>query len=786
MRINFKKITALATTALFGISLAALPVAAANFPAPFVVGGSADVAVIHGTGSGVSTLDMVQAGNIQTSLQSFITGSGGSSVSGGDSVQLSKATDMFNLGNAANVFITTIDGDDLSVVLADGVYRNDGNDEFDYEQEVTMGTFTLAHFADNDFNNEEPVIGFDLADGTHILNYTLDFTPDNAESDTADWNELEGTTINMLGKEYYILSASNATAGSESLDLLDSASDSIVNSGETVSVTAGGVTYQVSLAFIDDDEVRLTINGETTPSLNEDDTYRLDSGAYIGIKEISFQNFAGGAQQAEFSIGAGKIELVNGAEVEVNNEDVSDLYDHTLTSFVTANGQNLDSITISWAVDDDFWLAFGTDSRELEMPAFGNVKLALGNFVTDAAELTEVGPNGDDRASLDTTVTDGDVSVDILFTNTTHFTGIGKDADELLETDTLPHVNWTANSRWFVATWVNGDDFESYVLEISDIDDSTADNTTRIRSVATGSNQAIDLDIGETDEIGEISFTLDAAFETGELADITIAAAGGTGTVNASRIVTAEGLQIQLPFNSTGAGVGALDLNNSADATWLMHFTEEDKDGDVAAGVTFNATLGHTADGEVSVTTVHDGAFSGDADFETSDGSDDFVGYIQSDLATMTLLRTGGDQDDLQVTYHGTEAYGEVFLSETGASITGEAGELLVTDSELSSVQSRNLIVVGGSCINSAAASLVGGALCGSSWTSSTGVGSGQFLIQSYGDAFTSGKIALLVAGYEAADTVNAATYLRTQTVDTAAGNKYVGTSSTSAELQVS
>ena len=100
-------------------------------------------------------------------------------------------------------------------------------------------------------------------------------------------------------------------------------------------------------------------------------------------------------------------------------------------------------------------------------------------------------------------------------------------------------------------------------------------------------------------------------------------------------------------------------------------------------------------------------------------------------------------------------------------------------------LSTKNLIIIGGSCINSAAASLVGGAHCGSGWTDATSVGSGQFLIQSFGDAYTTGKIALLVAGYSAADTINAVTYLKTQTVDTTAGKKYKGTSSTSATLVV-
>jgi len=101
---------------------------------------------------------------------------------------------------------------------------------------------------------------------------------------------------------------------------------------------------------------------------------------------------------------------------------------------------------------------------------------------------------------------------------------------------------------------------------------------------------------------------------------------------------------------------------------------------------------------------------------------------------------------------------------------------MVVKDSEASSVSGKNLIVVGGSCINSVAASIVGGSLCGSSFTSATGVGTGQFLIQSVASPLNADKVALLVAGYEAADTQAASAYLRTQTVDTTVGKKGIGT----------
>ncbi|MBA7683337.1 hypothetical protein ES703_91701 [subsurface metagenome] len=109
-----------------------------------------------------------------------------------------------------------------------------------------------------------------------------------------------------------------------------------------------------------------------------------------------------------------------------------------------------------------------------------------------------------------------------------------------------------------------------------------------------------------------------------------------------------------------------------------------------------------------------------------------------------------------------------------------------MTDAEVSTVQSKNLVVIGGSCINSVAATLVGGSFCTDDWTTETEVGTGQFLIKSYANPYATGKIALLVAGYEREDTVNAATYLRNIGVDTTVGKTYIGTTATQATLQVS
>ncbi len=212
-----------------------------------------------------------------------------------------------------------------------------------------------------------------------------------------------------------------------------------------------------------------------------------------------------------------------------------------------------------------------------------------------------------------------------------------------------------------------------------------------------------------------------------------------------------------------------------------MNFTEETEGGSIDAGSSFDISLGFNA-GETTVESVSV------TDYETTDGSDDYVGYVSSDLATQTMFATGGDQDSVDITYHGSEAVAEVFLSEVGTSISGgdgssELGAVTVEDTEVSSMSSKNLVVVGGSCINSVAANLLGESACGSAFTDLTDVAAGQFLVQVFDSPYTSGKVAMLVAGYNADDTTKAVTYVTNNDVDTTVGTKLKGTSATEATV---
>src|SRR3989344_4412718 len=123
---NFRKISAIGASALM-VGMTAGIAAAANYPAPFVVGGNADVAVVYGTGAGVSVLDAVEAGNLQGNLQSFLTGtSGGTSAStSGETVSLDTSADRIWLNTSLNSVKSTITKSDLSTVLADYSFSGD-------------------------------------------------------------------------------------------------------------------------------------------------------------------------------------------------------------------------------------------------------------------------------------------------------------------------------------------------------------------------------------------------------------------------------------------------------------------------------------------------------------------------------------------------------------------------------------------------------------------------------------------------------------------------------------
>ena len=784
MKFNFRKISAIAASALM-VGMTMGVAAAANFPSPYSTSTSDGVAIVSGSGTDVD--DTVATSSISTYLATQVRASGGS-VTGGDSLKIEKSSEKLNLGDGMDtVWGSAITDSNLPTLLADGIYVNDDNNEYPYTQKISLGAdLNFTHFSDSDFMDKDSSVGFHLKSGSyHILNYTLDWTT-NPESEVSgtDLVDIETTEITMLGKSYYVLDMDNSTLDTT---LLDSASSTTLGEGESTTVNIGGSSYEVSINFIGGTDVKLEINGQVTNKLIEGGTQKLTDGAYVGIKEVLTQDYAGGAKTVEFSIGKGKLEIINGSAVELNDAAIDDIIGYIYKATASGGKEKLDKIVLSWWLEDE---AFLSPDQELLMPGFEAIKFTMGGLVYPTEEVTVIDYAGDDVIELTTTIKDGAVTIPILKSSTSlgNFSYIGKAGDERLATSNISTLFYDAASsvnEGFIASWNNSRDYETYYLKAAVSRDSTTKaNKTTITNKVTGDVLCKDYEENDVCTIGNVELTMskvDYESSSSRHVNFTINSGGSF-----YRLYTEEGLTIYLPYASTSEQAkGAINLTQAGAASnatsFTLWFEEEDKNEDLGAGNLFNLTIApHSSTATIrraSITAVQGAEISTVQETERSSKLWEY--YIEDDLATKIQWdKSNTDQYSATVTYHGNEVAADVYLTAPETTL-GEVGSMVFTDAEKASWQSRDVILVGGSCINSATATALGVTYptCDAAFTTATGIGSGQYLIQSIGNAFTSGKIALVVAGYNKADTAAAAQRLANlpSTVDTTAGNKYLG-----------
>ena len=774
---------------------------AASYPEPF----TGNTAVVAGVNANFA--DTLAAGEIVSNLNAVAVGTGGgdTTIVGGEFVKLDKSSNHLNLRDALNgPFGSTVDYDDFPELLADGEYTAEDSDDFSYEQKITLGAQVLSHFRDSDYEDQEglddktPTLGINISDGGFIMNYTLDFLDQAASTITSgDLDDFEGSSLPLLGKEFYVSDAKNVTWV---LTLLDSATESVISEGDTVTMSLNGVQYQVTLDVVADTETIFTINGETTRTLNEGETFKLSNDVYLAVRDIIYVSKETGISRVSFSLGSGKLEITSGNDVKINDESISDLKAWITEGTHTATESKLDKIEIEWRANDDMFI---TPNSEIELPGFGGIKLSMTDIIRNEEEMATLANDGDDSVVLEAPVKDGKAELNLLYANATgEFTGIGKSATERLLT-----VAPTASDARFwkkfsaaefhekmVISYNSSTDAESYVLSFTTNEDtSSGRNETTVKNEVTGETWS-DRKAGDVFNLGDVQFTISHIWDNSTDEGVEINWTIGDG-MSIDRLYTKGGLMIQLPYNTSSAGSqtaqGAVNLtgdNVSAGAghnwdSFYVFMKGEDKDDNKVSGTLFNFTVNDNSDSELEVSELDNAGTGGKRGLEIGDGNT-YETYIKDDVAPRIIHSTGSDQDSVEVYYPTgeSETYAEVFLASTGATITsgGSNGVMTYFDNEASKFAGMNLVVVGGSAINAIAEELLGGAYAGEAFTAVTGVDAGGYLIESFD---RSGMTALLVAGYNAADTTKATTYLLNNDVDTTVGTKYTGVTATEATL---
>jgi len=780
MKFNFKKISAIAASAImFGMTMGVAT--AASFPAPFSSSTSAGVAVVTGTGTGVDDL------TARSSIADYLAGQvEGGIVIPGDSWQVGTSSDDFELTESIKEVETYIDDSDLAL-LTDGTFSNEKGDA-KYEQFLYFEDTASSSVLFTEDDEDDIGLFFKISEGAVIARYVMDFTT-NLKSDIETDDELsdiEDKDITFLGKTYTITTANNGTSGVE-LTLMSGAEKATVNNDETITVGGRAVTVLVS----DTNVAQFTVDGVTLDKMGKGDTTKLSDGTYLGVTDITYQNFAGGLMQATFHLGADKIEMKTGTSLNVNGESIGEAA-VSITSTESAADISISEISVNMTAEDDLFVPVGgklSDADNLDEPEVlfsQNWDIVFNGLDSvNTEEITLKSSNSDKQYTLNFKNYNGDsISLPIVYATSSGLKGGEYDtADkDLLVLNASATIT---DEDYFILNTANASDYakdsRSFVVRYRGAD-KTDDTNPKVKFDIEGmESRDVTLDPAGT-------FNLKLGGATFNFAN---ASSGLSNNFN----ITLSDVQKGYVFNATEVGEGYIQMRtqynalvtvkneNVSDVTsdWevKVYVDDQDKDGDKVSLSTakkvFAVTLSNST---TSTLEILSGSVTSDSAFLTNPDNDDETLTRTSYGAYVSVVDTSTAPAQITATIPESVVNPLVYVTSSAISTTTEAGSMVFLDSD-TGWQSRNVILVGGSCINSATATALGVTYptCDAAFTTATGVGSGQYLIQSVGDAFTSGKIALVVAGYSRADTTAAASRLVNQptTIDTSSGNKYLG-----------
>jgi hypothetical protein len=768
-----KKIIALATgaTMLGATIMGAMAADLADFPSPLLIKDTTfDADIVYGTDADPSDImglvDAIAEISVIETEESVSVGT--TVAASGEATKIEKPSDKLNLGeDISNIQSTKLDSGDLPMVLADGTYTNDENKEFDYEQKLDIGSQTFGLFADRSYEDNEPTIGLHVEAGTTLLTYSLEFTTD-AESDVGTDGilpDFEDTVITIMGKDYDIVEATNASGGY--FELMGGAIKDVLEQGQVKTYTLNGKDYEVEVTYIGgttDSQVKFKINGEVTDVMEVGETDKLADGTEIGVREI-LEEEAGEvtADQVEFYLGAQKLTLENGKDMELADEDVDDV-DVILSSSQSGTDYTLSSIDLAWTPEDEI---FVTEEESPILPGLETMKVSYEGLSVPGEEIIEIADSDEDTIELSVPIkgSDNGWSFDLIVdVDGGGFDRLGNIDYTLLAPAASPITYDEDLNDYFIVS--NTNSYETHFVEVTNID---TDEGVDFKDAVTDSEWT-KKDVGETFDVGDVAITVESFNKTANEVVINTTDVNFAGDV----IYTEEGLMITI------AAVGANTIS------YNLTFEEEADDSGVA-GATFSVELQAdlpTIDANVQGTNLTGGQEIGD--------TDEYLFYEQSgEVGTKLIHDRGPDQPTATITYPGGESYGNLFISETGATFASSIGgtamvlkkvtiPLAKSDDEALSADStmtkKNYLLVGGPCANKATAKVLGSSTSWPGCADGFEEGVGRVVLKEMGN-----KVSMVIAGYSAVDTTRATRVLKNYKDYTLSGDEVevLGTTAT-------
>jgi hypothetical protein len=783
-----------------------------EYPSPFIKNGQFDGLIV--VGEKAASSDIIGAIDIAASLQAASTtpvsggtGGGSTTVLTGDVAQIGDSGDLLEIGEFMGAVTETLTDSDLEMLKSGTVSTQKGTTAFTQTLDLDVAVTGNGGKVVLDENHDDEVGTFlFLNDGDELFTYELEFTS-GLESDVDDdrnADDLEDEAIYMLGQWYTVVDTdvTGATTNDITMELVAGDVTDTLSEGETKTYTIDDEEYEVSVLVIgertgNDITVKFLVNGEATDTLTDGDTDTLSNGLEIGVRDIieTNRNIADDPGSiVEFWLGANKIEITDadvgtengGADVEINRENIEDLeadINAVITGNAAATEVRINSLVFTLLIDandnTDIFLAEGEGVRgSLDEP---EGMLAEGWDVVyqglSEPEMSDVlfTAEGDDQYELTFTNRRGNTfTVPYAFAGTSaaNNANFGDEDDALVfaeDDDDGDGVAETTNDfligldDYFVLTDGGGADNsdDSYVLQFSDVDED--DSTVTFEQVGTGAEVTAtytpvgafatgvankvtgDITVGGKD----FEFSLYEDGTTGYRLAVDLDGSGAYGAAaNVSDIVNivVRGGGILTPANEYPAAGGS----------WFATLTTLDEDVDSDLQQSTNITFTETTD-EI------------DADWDSSNAQGTFFTEADSDADKEYAINAYGtwfektdetdESDSIAISYPLEQVEALVYVTggeaQSSTSFGGGSGTRVnpisvgsaVLDKDVRADQD-NMIVVGGPCVNTMAAQLLGNpADC------AEGFEAGHAMIKLFD---TGANTALLVAGYDAQDTVGA------------------------------
>ncbi|MDD5191551.1 MAG: hypothetical protein PHH54_02785 [Candidatus Nanoarchaeia archaeon] len=786
---KFKKIMSVIASAIM-ISSTIGFAAAATFPAPFDSGS----AIVYGSTGNVQT-DMAAAINIQTAIGQL---KGVTANIPEGSWQVKTSSDYLELNESISEVTSYIDKEDLPL-LADGTISNEKGTA-KYEQflyfEGTVGS--MVKYQEDD--DENVGLFYKVDSGQVIARYVMDFTS-NLESDVAvsTLEDIDDEEIVLLGKTYTITNAVNATtANNVQLTLMGGADKVTISNGEELTVAGKTVSVLVSSSTA----AQFTIDGEQTSKLADGDTYKLADGTYLGVSDITYQDFAGGLMQSTIYLGADKLVLKNGTSLEVNGETISNA---RVDIGATTSGGDIaiTEIAVNMTAEDDLYVPVGgklsaaADLDEPQVMISQNWDIVFDGLEDTTYEDFSLKRSTDSKIEMSFENYNGDkITFPLVYSNDSGIYAGEKQGYKLVLNEsacTAVDNQDIMKNNYFILNTANASvqssDARSYVIQYKGSDKVT-DTTPKMRFDVIGVDSSKEVTLttaGTADlKLGGATFSFKNV-TVGTSDDFPICLTSAVGMYSLGTALGNNGSMSNFLRTKSNTLINITHFNESVGGTGVasnwevaLYIDDTDKDGDKytasSSNLLFKAKYANNSDDEISST------FSGGTYASWVADTTDSTHLTYTDFygTGYDYLIPSGSPANIELKIPESIVKPKVFVT-SGAITSSTAGglALIVDDTKVDTVKDKNLVVVGGSCINTVAAKLLGSdvPLCTAEFTAKTGVGPGQYIIKTIANPYTaadSGKIAMLVAGYEAADTSNAAAKAAEKTISTEAGTSQV------------